>query len=229
MKLKKIRIKNIRSYEDQEINFPNGSLLLSGDIGSGKTSILLAIEYALFGLQPGQKGSALLRNNASVGEVSLELEIDGDNIEIERKLKRECAITELKTKILSLLHYPPEFIKKNNLLYRYTVYTPQEQMKQIISEDPEIRLNILGYVFGIDKYKRSRENLTILLNRLKEDSKVLQGEIKTLDDEKVRLEAKKILVLDLHSKIEKKQLELSNQILNMKTIEELVLEIIKRH
>jgi len=56
MKIKKIKLKNIRSYESQEIEFPEGSLLLSGDIGSGKTSILLAIEYALFGLQPGQKG-----------------------------------------------------------------------------------------------------------------------------------------------------------------------------
>jgi len=57
MKLNKIKINNIRSYETQEIVFPEGSTLLSGDIGSGKTSILLAIEFALFGLQPGQRGS----------------------------------------------------------------------------------------------------------------------------------------------------------------------------
>ena len=77
MKIKKLTLKNIRSYDEQEIEFPEGSLLLSGDVGSGKTTILLAIEYALFGLQPGQKGSALLRNNADLGEVSLELEISG--------------------------------------------------------------------------------------------------------------------------------------------------------
>ena len=65
MKFKKLYLKNIRSYEEQEIDFSDGSLLLSGDVGSGKTSILLAIEYALFGLQPGQKGSALLRNNSN--------------------------------------------------------------------------------------------------------------------------------------------------------------------
>ena len=85
MKLKKIKLKNIRSYDEQEIEFPEGSLLLSGDIGSGKTSILLAIEYALFGLQPGQKGSALLRNNSILGEVVLELEIDGHEVIIERR------------------------------------------------------------------------------------------------------------------------------------------------
>jgi len=65
------------------------------------------------------------------------MEIDGKNIIIERRLKRETksvsndysaitidgekiesSVTELKTKILGLLRYPPEFIKKNNLLYR---------------------------------------------------------------------------------------------------------------
>lgn len=62
MKIKRITLDNIRSYEHQEITFPEGSVLLSGDIGSGKTSILLGIEFALFGLQPGQKGSSILRN-----------------------------------------------------------------------------------------------------------------------------------------------------------------------
>lgn len=239
MKFKKIKLKNIRSYEDQEVEFPKGSLLLSGDIGSGKTSILLAIEYALFGLQPGQKGSALLRNNASLGEVILEFEIDGREVTIERRLKRESkavsndysaitidgnkeelSITELKMRILNLLQYPQEFIKKNNILYKYTVYTPQEQMKQIIAEDSEVRLNVLGHVFGIDKYKRTRENLVILLNRLKEDSKLLQIEIKTLDNEKEELQSAKSLVLDLQSQIEKKQELLRGQILKRKAIEE---------
>ena len=61
---------------EEEIIFPEGSLLLAGDIGSGKSSVLMAIEYALFGLQPGQKGNSLLRNNTQTGEVSLELEIN---------------------------------------------------------------------------------------------------------------------------------------------------------
>jgi exonuclease SbcC len=244
MKIKRIKLKNIRSYENQEIEFPEGSLLLSGDIGSGKTSILLAIEYALFGLQPGQKGSALLRNNTHLGEVILEMEIDGKNIIIERRLKRETksvsndysaiiidgekiesSVTELKTKILGLLRYPPEFIKKNNLLYRYTVYTPQEQMKQIILEDPEVRLNILGYVFGIDKYKRTRENLSILLNRLKEDSKLLQLEIKYLDEERAKLESTKNLLLDLQTRIDKQQIGLNERVNRRKIIEKELKEL----
>ncbi|MBS3100073.1 AAA family ATPase [Candidatus Pacearchaeota archaeon] len=209
MLIKKIKIINIRSYEQGEIVIPSGAVLLSGDIGSGKTSILLAIEFALFGLQPGQKGNSILRNGADDGFVELEFEINGKNIIIKRTLKRkksvaqeeafitiggkteEKSITEMKTTILSMLNYPGEFAKKTNLLYRFTVYTPQEQMKQIILETPEIRLNTLRHVFGIDKYKRIKENTQILTLKLREISRLKQGQISELEFIKLRLAEKK--------------------------------------
>ncbi|MEM3122138.1 MAG: AAA family ATPase [Candidatus Pacearchaeota archaeon] len=82
-------MRNIRSYENEEITFPMGSVLLSGDIGVGKTSILLAIEFALFGLQPGQKGASLLRKDSDEGFVELEIEIEGEKIILKRALKRK--------------------------------------------------------------------------------------------------------------------------------------------
>ncbi len=246
MKLKKLIIKNIRSYSNQEINFPEGSSILSGDVGSGKTSILLAIEYALFGLQPGQTGSALLRNNSDVGEVTLEFELLENQIIIERKLKRgksvvndysaitingdkkECSITELKSKIISLLGYPSEFIKKNNLLYRYTVYTPQEQMKLIISEESEARLNILRHIFGIDKYKTIRENLVILLSKIKDDSKILQGEISSLDFDKGSLVLKNSSLMKIERKIDEQTIVFVQTVKKRRVIEGEALEIEKK-
>ena len=88
MKIKKISLNNIRSYESQEFNFQEGSTLLAGNIGSGKTSILLGIEFALFGLQPGQRGSAILRNGAITGGASIEFEVEGKEVLIERTMKR---------------------------------------------------------------------------------------------------------------------------------------------
>ena len=244
MRLRKLCLRNIRSYESLELDFPDGSVLLSGDVGSGKTTILLAIEYALFGLQPGQKGSALLRNTSDYGEVSLELEVGGKEVLIERKIKRgsksvtndsatitidgkrfENSITEVKVKILHLLDYPSEFIKKNNILYRYTVYTPQEQMKQIILEDSETRLNILRHVFGIDKYKRIRDNLSIIISKFKDESKILQ--IETSDIEK---HSSKRLILHssinlLESKIQELVSQLENVVLKRKEKESETLAI----
>lgn len=217
MLIKKIKLKNIRSYENQEIDFPEGSVILSGDIGSGKTSVLLAIEFALFGLQPGQKGSSLLRNGKDEGSVFLEFEVDGKTIGIERSLKRgksvnqssaalttnnerkNLSVTELKNFILSLLNYPPEFIKKTNLLYKFTVYTPQEEMKQIILENTETRLDTLRHIFGIDKYKKIKENTEIVTSRLREQIKEYEGSIKDLENRKKELEEKKKNISSLES------------------------------
>lgn len=210
MILTKLQIRNIRSYQEQEIIFPEGSVLLAGDVGSGKTTLLLAIEYALFGLQPGQKGAALLRNDAKDGSVILECIIDSQTLIIERTLRRdtkgvaneyaaltlrgekkEYSLTELKTKILSLLGYPEEFVKKNNVLYKYTVYTPQEHMKQIILEDAETRLSILRHMFGINKYKRIKENIDRCTAHLKDEVKTLTLELKIAESDKRLFEAKK--------------------------------------
>ncbi len=209
MIIKKITLKNIRSYENQTIEFPDGSTLLSGDIGSGKTTILLGIEFALFGLQPGQRGNALLKNGEKEGSVSMEFEIDDSKVVVERNLKRgnktitqdscsvtidgdrrELSVTELKDKILELLSYPKEFSKKQNLLYKFTVYTPQEEMKQIILEDPETRTNTLRYVFGIDKYKKILENTSILASKLREEKRIKEAVIENMEQDKTNLLSK---------------------------------------
>lgn len=205
MRLKRIKLSNIRSYESNEIEFPEGSTLLSGDIGSGKTSILLAIEFGLFGLQPGQKGTSLLRNGAKEGGVEIEFEVDGKNVFIERKLKRgksisqdtcyaiidgdkkEISVMELKALVLDLLNYPKEFSKKQNMLYKFTVYTPQEEMKQIIQQDSETRTNTLRHVFGIDKYKKVLENTSILLSKLREEKRGKEGLTANLESDKSEL------------------------------------------
>jgi DNA repair protein SbcC/Rad50 len=210
MEIKRIVLENLRSYRYQEIIFPKGSTLLSGDIGSGKTTILLAIEFALFGIEPGKKGSSLLRSGEDNGKVTLEFELDGENIIIQRSLKRskrsvsqedasvtinnnrfEGSVTEIKNKVLTLLNYPSEFAKKTNLLYKFTVYTPQEEMKQIILEPGDIRLNTLRHVFGIDKYKRIEENTNILSSKLRERIRINEGIIFDLDKNKDDLNKKK--------------------------------------
>jgi exonuclease SbcC len=206
MRLKKVSLNNIRSYINQEVVFPQGSTLLSGDIGSGKTSILLAIEFALFGLQPGQRGSSLLRGGEKYGSVSMEFEVDDQNIIIERTLKRtgrnitqdycaitingmkiEASVTEIKDQILALLEYPKEFAKKQNLLYKFTVYTPQEEMKEIILQDPETRINTLRHVFGIDKYKTIIENATALAIKLREEKRLKQALTENIEQEKLEI------------------------------------------
>ncbi|MBS3155276.1 SMC family ATPase [Candidatus Woesearchaeota archaeon] len=203
MIIKKVKLNNIRSYLEEEINFPNGSTLLAGNVGSGKSSILLAIDFALFGLQKGNiTGSSLLRSDSNKGSVELEFELDDKKITVKRGLKKEgdkivqdsgslivndekqsLTAVELKERILKLLNYPKELLTKSkSLIYRYTVYTPQEEMKEILNSDKEVRLDVLRKIFGIDKYKRIKENSEIFISNLKERRRESQGAISDLSD-----------------------------------------------
>lgn len=233
MLLKQLKLENIRSYTNETINFTKGSTLLSGDIGSGKSTVLLAIEFALFGTsRPDLPAESLLRKGAAHGSVELILMLnpqenrDKENAEvreikeivIRRNLKKEKNIIkqtaghiivnntkkelmpiELKAEMISLLGYPEEFISKNrNYIYRYTVYTPQEEMKLILQEDAEIRLDVLRKIFNVDKYKTIRDNLQHFLKLCRTDMAVLtakteplpeyKDEIKRLTEEKQLLD-----------------------------------------
>jgi len=187
MIIKKIKLKNIRSYNEKEISFSTGSTLLSGDIGSGKSTVLLAIDFALFGLSKGIiTGEALLRHGQKEGSVELNFLIDNNDITIRRNLKKSgssiaqdsgyiiingeqenLSPIELKQRVLEILNYPQETLTKKSLIYRYTVYTPQEEMKSILLGDRESRLDTLRRIFNIDKYKRIQENSRILSSDLR--------------------------------------------------------------
>lgn len=221
MMIKSVHLENIRSYVDENIEFSAGSTLLSGDIGSGKSTILLAIDFCLFGLRKGElSGTDLLRNGTSRGSVELCAEIDGNDVIIQRFLKRgkenivhdacymsvngnrnEYTPIELKAAILNMLGYSQELLKKNRPLFRFTVYTPQEQMKQILTSDDD-RLDILRNIFGIDRYGRIRTNSRLFLTELRAMKREYDAISRNIEEDEQALESSGKSMLQLHSSAE---------------------------
>lgn len=227
MIIKKIRLENIRSYVQEEINLGIGTTLLSGDIGAGKSTILLSIEFALFGIIRGEvSGETLLRHGATQGSVSLVIEIEGREIELKRILKKtnqgisqevgfiiindiieQLSPGELKHRIISLLNYPKEMITKKSLIYRYTVYTPQEEMKSILIGDKESRLDTLRRVFNIDKYKRVKNNAGIFVQEMKIKRREFASFIYDIDEKKELLKERQVSILKLNDDLKQINIE----------------------
>lgn len=195
MLLQQLKLHNIRSYREETIIFPEGSILLSGDIGSGKSTILLAIEFALFGTSRSDlPAEALLRKGTSQSSVELSFTLGEQIITIKRalkkekdqikqlsgsmiinNLKKELMPIELKAEMISLLGYPEDVLTKNrNYIFRYTIYTPQEEMKFILQEEPELRLDTLRKIFNLDKYKIIRENLQYYLKYSRDSMRIME-------------------------------------------------------
>ncbi len=187
MRLLSLALRNIRSYGEEEtlVEFSPGVTLFWGDIGSGKSTLLTAIEFGLFGLGD-VKNTHLLRHGAKRGEVTVRFAVDGAEYAVHRALQRrvrrkggeagpveqvegwleadgiqtEYSTTELKARVLQVLRFNerPD-PKAGSRIYRYAVYTPQEEMKQVLVLGREERLDILRRAFGLEQYRWARRNI----------------------------------------------------------------------
>ncbi|HIH20435.1 TPA: hypothetical protein HA244_04165 [Candidatus Micrarchaeota archaeon] len=198
MLLNKLELKNIRSYADATVNFPEGVVLFEGDVGSGKSSVLYALEFALFGL--GDLNAAfLLRNSAQSGSVKVNFTVNGRAFEVYRSIERkktiqqgECWVvedgrktiytaSEMKPAVLKILGFKePPNPRSQSIIYRYAVFTPQEEMKKILEEKPEDRMQTLRKSFGIEEYRVARDNASIILKDLREELRFLEGQASDL-------------------------------------------------
>ena len=241
MKIQSLKVKNIRSVKKLEIELPESAILFYGDIGSGKSSVLKAIEFALFGtLSSGNlSGTSLLRRGEKKASVELTFLVDeksytiyrelkqvvrkeketviaGDNWLIEEGVKESYATTDLRRKVLSILNYSvPRYERRNSIdIFRYTVYTPQEEIKAILQADSDERFEILKDVFEIEKYENTLANLVTVKKRLNVDLRDIDRDIKAIGAPEEDILGKEQEIADQTSKIEAK----NSQILSKKKV-----------
>ena len=245
MLLRSLKLNNIRSYIAEEVSFPATSLLLSGDIGSGKSTVLMAIEFALFGTSRSDlSGETLLRKGAKEGSVELEFSVDNKIFLIKRAikktkdgfsqtsgyiiregLKKELTPEELKAEIINLLGFPAEAATKDkNYLYRYTVYCPQEEMKEILEGNNKERQEILRKIFNLDKYKTIQENCALYTKELRQRIALLAVQIGSLEEIKLRLEGSRKRKEELQSTERETRLRLEILVQQLNERKELLLQ-----
>lgn len=201
MRLVRLRMRNIRSYREAQVEFGDGITLFEGDIGSGKSTILLAIEFALFGL--GDTDSThLLRHGAKDGEVELHIRVSGRPVRLLRTLKRKvkkalvdkCVIdddgnvseltsADMKPRVLELLQFNenPDPKAKSDI-FRFGVYTPQEDMRTILDTRGKMRdqrKETIRRALHIQEFRVARDNLKLVASevnsRAREHRKMAEG------------------------------------------------------
>ena len=223
MLLRRVSLKNIRSYNDDrsvDLDIPLGTVLLEGDVGSGKSSILYAIEFALFGLGE-TSGEHLLSEGKDEGHASVVFTVDGHDYEARRGLKRhrtgvtqtscyfrsegervDLSASDLKEKVITLLNFrEPQHPKAESMVYRFAVFTPQEQMKEILLRNAEERLQVIRRVLGLQSYQTAGENAETLERRLKISALGLQKASEDLGEKEALAKSVSEHLVELESKI----------------------------
>lgn len=228
MILESIILENIRSYSYEEIEFPRGITLFEGDIGSGKSTVLMAIEFALFGLG-SQKPESLLAKRSNEGHVILDFSMEGRRYVVKRTLKRKTnSITqdaknswlqtdnqkeplspsELKQRILQILKFnEPVDPKSESRIFRYAIFTPQEAMKEVLS-DPKKRLETIRKAFGIEDYNVAASNAQEVAREIREKMAVLQERFKDIAQIESQIKESESIIRKTNAEINEKKAKL---------------------
>lgn len=157
MQLRRLDVENIRSYERDGLDLAAGTTLVVGDVGAGKSSLLYAIEMALFGVAEID-AAYLVRHGASHAVVRVRFEDAEHAYEIERRFRRlrrkgretfeserisfrvdgaatTYTPTEIRHRVIELLGFPDNpNPQAHSDLWRWAIYVPQEQMREILAD-----------------------------------------------------------------------------------------------
>ena len=207
MKINKVTIKNLNSLRGEHIidfkkNFSSyGLFLITGDTGSGKSTILDAISVALYGQTPRLKGKgvdvrSLLSLKANSGYSEVEFEVDNklfkaywgvDRVTRNTKNKGQLkdAIVKLDefkdTEFINIASKKTEVYKKieeiTNLSFdRFTktVLLAQGSFDAFLKAKPNEKSEILEKITGTQIYK-------LISSKVYEKYKLKESEIKLLE------------------------------------------------
>jgi len=168
MKIEIVQLENIRSHLKSTVPFSRGFNCLVGGLGSGKSSILYAIDFALFGEPVSKSYEYLLREGAVTGKVVVQFTQNGNSYMIQRGLRRRGKSinqdpAELKlfenealladTKSEAVAEQLKAISGLDHELFREIVWVRQEHLKELLNARPRDRQTRLDELFGLADYE----------------------------------------------------------------------------
>jgi exonuclease SbcC len=203
MKIEIIQLENIRSHVKSTVPFARGFNCLVGGLGCGKSSILYAIDFALFGEPIGRSYDYLLREDANSGKVIVQFVQNGKSYKISRGLKRrgkgisqdldELKLFEDETLIASMkseavAEQLREIISLDKEIFREIVWVRQEHLKELLDARPRDRQTRLDELFGLSDYETAWTNIAAYQRDYETEKKVYEKDPDVVGMEKLNAE-----------------------------------------
>ena len=206
--IERLVLKDFKSHEDSDIEFYPSLNVFLGEVGAGKTSILEAISFALFGRYAGNvNNNELIRRGAEKAEISLTFSINSGRYKIDRTIhskktqKAKLSIFEetdwkLAVEGASAVSKSIEdLLDVDSSTFLAAIYASQGEIKEMLETQPGKRRERLDKLLGLDVYERIWRTLgdarNLVLNELTGAQEKASGfELleKQIEDLKDRLE-----------------------------------------
>ncbi len=183
--IKRVRLKNWRSHYDTNLRFDKGTNVIIGINGAGKSSVLEAIFFALFG--PPEKGyyERVLREGSTEGTVELVFEINGKEYSVKRVFSAKGQkLAELRGAKTVITGRPKDvdaeivkIIGMNQKIFKEAVYARQNEMAYILRDaTPQERKRLFDDLIELGEFSTAKQIVTKVRNRIKRELDIFRSQ-----------------------------------------------------
>ncbi|WP_436902202.1 DNA double-strand break repair ATPase Rad50 [Halovenus halobia] len=227
MRFDRIRLQNFKCYEETDVRLDAGVTVIHGLNGSGKSSLLEACFFALYGAKALDKTlDEIVTIGAEETVVELEFSHDGGQYQIRRRIRvsngdartAECVMdgpsgttegaTDVRNRVAGLLRMDTD-------AFVNCAYVRQGEVNKLINASPSTRQDMIDDLLQLGKLEEYRERASdarLGVGRVRDDK---QGALSELDDQIAQKEAK-----NLHEQRNELETELSSVTADIENYEE---------
>ncbi len=180
--IKKLILENWKKHEFLELDFSKGVNVIVGEMGTGKSSILQAINYCLFGNFNELKSREIKTDDLIMnGKDECNIKLYFDEYIIERSIKKgkttEANIRNNKENLagpstVEVNKYIEEKLKINEDVFLKAIYSSQNDIDTILKVTPTNRKKIIDELMNLTEFEIVRKNAVSLINKLNNQKEI---------------------------------------------------------
>ncbi|MBS1269041.1 MAG: DNA double-strand break repair Rad50 ATPase [Nitrosopumilus sp.] len=228
-----IELGDFLAHSNTKLQFENGVTVFVGDNGAGKSSIIDAITFALFGEHTRKSNKGLIRRGSNQGFSKIGFSINGKQYEAVRKVDSKGALAATFSEMVnderieiaagerkqfgeSMTQQVEQVIGLDFEKLKIASIVQQGELNAIINAKPKEFKELLNAIIGIDKLDVAAESMKIVNKEFREQIKEKIGfddthiEILLRDLEKYENEIKE--AIPEKNKLESNQKEIETKV-----------------
>src|SRR3972149_7653412 len=184
--LTEVELVNFLSHSNTRLEFDNGVTVFVGHNGAGKSSIIDAITFALFGQHTRKSNKGLIKHGEAQGFAKIIFSINGKRYKAERRIDVKgglaaqfsemiedqwmpLAVGERKQFSESMTHEVEKRIGLDFEKLKIASIVQQGELNSIIKAKPKEFKELLNAIIGIDKLDVAAEAMKIIYKYFREN------------------------------------------------------------
>src|SRR5664280_1196032 len=183
-------MKNFKSHRDTKLEFNTGISIIMGGNGSGKSSILEAVSFALFKQHSGKKIEQLITIGQNKMSVELIFTSNGRKYRVLRERSKNSSKAKLeiedKGRFQNLLSGDKQvteevqgLLEMDGDLFLNAVYVRQGEIANLVDKTPAEKKQVIGKLLGIDSLEKAWKNMLPLMNNYEMQKVKLEGKLES--------------------------------------------------